>query len=206
MVDDDIGPKGFHHADGGLGPVIDVFPWYRFLKGHSVASDGVAGIGDPDWEQNPSASAHNEYLGEYELGGNDLGWSIAGRYTVTAFCCGCHGNFHVQGSSGTWVRHPSDAQIPNSGEYASAFGAIGGVGGTYNPDIPVARSSDHSVWSSGNPSPTVDPAQGNDMVMCLSCHVAHGSPYPDMLRWNYDDMQVGSGGSGGCFACHTEKN
>jgi len=41
--------------------------------------------------------------------------------------------------------------------------------------------------------------------MCLSCHVAHGSPYADMLRWDYGTMVAGGGGSGGCFTCHTQK-
>jgi predicted CXXCH cytochrome family protein len=210
MLDDLMQPKGFHHADDS-DPVKDRFPWYRFLKGHQVygSDDGVSGIEDSDWEAAKGPVNHNEYLGEYQSGGNTKdSWDLSLSRTMTAFCSGCHGNFHVQESSGTWIRHPSDAEIPNSGEYASAFGASGGVGGEYDPDIPVARSSDHSVWSSGIPSPTVDPAQGNDMVMCLSCHRAHGSPYPDMLRWDYDaeNMEVGSGGTGGCFKCHTEKN
>ncbi|HIC92409.1 MAG TPA: hypothetical protein EYP21_10200 [Syntrophaceae bacterium] len=55
------------------------------------------------------------------------------------------------------------------------------------------------------PSQTVTP--GTDQVMCLSCHRAHGSPYADMLRWNYSHMIAGdTTKSGGCFTCHTQKN
>jgi hypothetical protein len=51
----------------------------------------------------------------------------------------------------------------------------------------------------------------NVYVMCLSCHRAHGSPYNDMLRWDYDGMVAGNGSGGGndgtgCFKCHSEKD
>jgi hypothetical protein len=43
--------------------------------------------------------------------------------------------------------------------------------------------------------------------MCLSCHGAHATDYPDILRWNYDTMNAGGGGLDvGCFTCHTQKN
>jgi len=48
---------------------------------------------------------------------------------------------------------------------------------------------------------------GTDLVMCLSCHKPHGSPYSDMLRWDYSEMIAGDDSkSGGCFTCHTQKN
>jgi predicted CXXCH cytochrome family protein len=198
MLDDDNQPKGFHHAnDGDPGNVINAFPWYRFLKGHNRANDGggVSGIEDSDWQVTLGPGDHNEYLGESQEGGNTSdSWSLLSHHTMTAFCSGCHGQFHIQQeeSSDAWIRHPSDKEIPNSGEY---------IGYTiYDPDVPVARQTLTTVSSS------VTPGTDGDLVMCLSCHRPHGSPYPDMLRWNYDDMEVGSGGSGGCFTCHTQKN
>jgi hypothetical protein len=45
------------------------------------------------------------------------------------------------------------------------------------------------------------------MVMCLSCHRPHGSPYKDILRRDYDLMIANdSSKSGGCFTCHSYKN
>jgi len=79
-----------------------------------------------------------------------------------------------------------------TGEY-SAYTA-------YSTEAPVARPTVYD-----NPSPTVTP--GTDVVMCLSCHGAHGTDYPDILRWDYSEMIAGdSSKSGGCFTCHTEKN
>ena len=71
---------------------------------------------------------------------------------------------------------------------------------SYNPVVPVARPSLTAVSS------TVTP--GTDMVMCLSCHVPHGSPNDDLLRWDYNGMVAGGGGDDGtgCFVCHTEKD
>jgi predicted CXXCH cytochrome family protein len=195
-----LAPTGYHHADD-TGPIIDTDAEgrFRFLDGHLGAEGrGVTGIEDPDWQATSSATDHNEYLGNEVDLQYSRGMQVLGN-TMTGFCCGCHGFFHQeQNSSGTWIRHPSDAVIPSTGEYASAFGASSGTG-TYDPQVPVARD-DLSGGVSG--IVTLD----DDMVMCLSCHRAHGSPYNDMLRWDYDGMVAGSSGSGGCFTCHTQKN
>jgi len=191
-----------HHADDTQEPVIDSVEegWYRFLSGHESGSGhGVSGIEDNNWQYTKDAFDHNEYLG------NSYNKTLFGNMarlgnTMTGFCSGCHGIFHQQEAGGTWIRHPSDAVIPISGEYAYAFGADGSGGtGTYNPDVPVARESLISVSS--------EVVIGSDMVMCLSCHVPHGSPNDDLLRWDYSDMQAGGGSNtNGCFACHTTKD
>ena len=201
-----------HHADDSSTVVGKASPstdgYYRFLSGH-LDSHGVCGIEDNDWQKSANEMDHNEYLGFSAPKTSEI--SINYSHTMTAFCCGCHGNFHIeQNAGGEWIRHPSDAVIPNTGEYAEAFGATNGLGGRYDPDVPVARGIDHGVWTSGTPGSTVNPANGYDMVMCLSCHRPHGSPYDDLLRWKY----IGSGGmiagggdsTTGCFACHTKKD
>ena len=189
-----------HHANDGTGTkYVDsaVKGWYRFLSGHMTASNGgVKGIEDRDWGYNDSSSNHNEYLG---VAVDKTGSTSLTNGSMTAFCCGCHGDFHTeQDSSGSWIRHPSDTVIPNSGEYSNAFGADGSGYGTYNPDIPVARPS----------LQTTDPNLvyiGTDMVMCLSCHRPHGSQYYKMLRWEYDSTSL-STALKGCNVCHTSKN
>src|SRR4030043_1156039 len=163
--------------------------WYRFVSGHMSGDGyGAEGYEDGDWQKTVSSTDHNEYLGEEASGG--YGFYLIG-YTVTAYCTGCHGDFHVnQGSRSPWLRHPSDAELPVSGEYASYT--------TYNPLVPVARPSLPS-----SPSPTVTP--GTDMVMCLSCHRAHASPYFKMMRWDYKSSTLSEALSG-CSVCHSSKN
>jgi predicted CXXCH cytochrome family protein len=73
----------------------------------------------------------------------------------------------------------------------------------YAPLVPVARPS-LAGWT----GPNSNVALGTDLVTCLSCHRPHGSPYPDMLRWDYENMQLGGGGDDGtgCFVRHTTKD
>ncbi|MBW2644913.1 MAG: hypothetical protein JRE23_01815 [Deltaproteobacteria bacterium] len=208
MVDDQYGPSGFHHADDSnivVGSELnDQDGYYRFLKGHQSADDrGVSGIEDNDWQYTRSSTDHNEYLGKQNALKSKGGLGNLDN-TMTGYCCGCHGDFHGQNEkddgSGNWIRHPSDAVIPSQVEYANAFGAAGTGEGTYNPLVPVARPSLSVVKG------TV--ALGTDLVMCLSCHRPHGSPYSDMLRWDYENMIAGGGGADGtgCFVCHTNKD
>ena len=197
-----------HHANDGsqLTKYVDTAAkgWYRFLSGHMTApNDGVKGIEHVGWGYNAGVgnTDHNEYLGYV---GNKQSTLSLTNNTTTAFCCGCHGNFHRQNYEivgvSPWLRHPSDFVIPNTAgsEYAS-------MSTSYNPNVPVARPSDFDGWADGQPYPFV--AAGTDMVMCLTCHVAHGSPYNDMLRWNPDHLVAGDGdSSAGCFYCHTKKD
>ena len=190
-----------HHAppqaDGT--PALAVNGWFRFLSGHNY-TNGVEGIEDDDWQYTKDASDHNEYLGKV---GTHTDAGFAGGFlniqenTMTAYCTGCHGNFHTQADgNANWIRHPSDAVIPNSGEYSAYT--------VYDPIAPVARPDLSTIGDTGKVRPATD------MVMCLSCHRAHGSPYNDMLRWDYEAGTIAGGGgtsdNTGCFVCHTEKD
>lgn len=162
--------------------------WYRFLSGHTETGEGhgVEGYEDGDWQYTVSSSDHNEYLGKQFPGFSGF---VLGN-TTTAFCTGCHGKFHTdQGTASPWLRHPSDAVLPASGEYSNYK--------IYNPLAPVARSSLQS-------SPDENVSSG-DMVMCLSCHRAHASPYFKMMRWDYKNSNL-STALEGCNVCHSSKN
>ncbi len=169
--------------------------WYRFLSGcddGGVSDRGDKAYEDGYWEATPDLGNHNEYLGSQ----SDVYYGFDIGYTTTAFCTGCHGDFHQnQGSTSPWKMHPSDAVIPNSGEYANAFGAGGTGTGTYDPLVPVARPS---LPSSPDPSVHIN----TDMVQCLSCHRPHGSPYFKLMRWDYRGSPTG----GSCSICHTTKD
>ena len=175
--------SGAHHEGGSING-LTVGRSFRFLN-------GVLGIEDSDWQQTASASDHNEYKGENNLD--------AGTGSMSALCAQCHGNFHGTGvvqSGSEWIRHPTDLSVIAQG---GAYANIGTVG--YRIQTPVARTDVTSVQS------TV--TAGQDIVMCLSCHRAHASPYDDILRFNYNAMQAGAGGASsgtGCFYCHSDKD
>ncbi|MEW6500975.1 MAG: cytochrome c3 family protein [Thermodesulfobacteriota bacterium] len=200
--------KGAHHnnVDGQCNLATTVANSYRFLR-------GVKGYeNQTDKWQNVSATSHNEYYGAtspLQLGcsttschGSDS--VMPPSNTISGFCGTCHGNFHTLKTStstgiGTvasspFIRHPNDVVLKNAGEYQHYT--------TYNVTAPIGRTVVPSAASG-----TVTP--GADVVTCLSCHMAHASPYPDMLRWDYTEMVAGTTGAGagkGCFVCHTLKD
>jgi hypothetical protein len=197
---------------------------YRFIP-------GLKGYGNEAarW-QNVDANSHNEYFGNSasitgscSVCHDDTGMPAGGSHLTTTgimkvpnqsmsgFCSTCHGNFHTSGNntdlveggygggqngvSGAFLRHPSDYVLPTSGEYSAYT--------TYSLTAPVARPA---ITAGMTASATVTP--GTDMVMCMSCHMAHGSQYDAMLRFDYTEQQAGNAGLGldvGCLACHTSK-
>ena len=196
-----------HHA-GDSAVVVDASVGsYRFLgdlmNRFLVGTDsgrGVQGIEAADWEQAPSSTNHNTYAGTASGYVADFGVFLD-TSSIGQFCSGCHGNFHHQMNtesdfSGAWIRHPSDVVLPSDVDKEYQAYTV------YNPLAPVAKP----VLSAGiKDSPDVVP--GTDVVTCLSCHRAHGSPYPDMLRWDYQNCKTQIANSDcGCFVCHTQKD
>ncbi len=191
-------PGGIVKEENGCYRFLGRPAWVFDIPPHS-SRPCVQGIEDSDWEITVSPNDHNEYrdtdkpFAPYAPGHTN-------PQGISDFCAGCHRDYHSwdslnpdrnRDSNGNWLRHPAgDTEIPNRGEYSSYT--------VYNPQAPVSRPNLSTVSS------TVTP--GTDRVMCLSCHRAHGSPYPDMLRWDYNEMIAGDNSkTGGCFTCHTQK-
>jgi hypothetical protein len=189
--------KGAHHADDRalkFGSINEnnqgnsTGTSYRFLN-------GVKGGEDSDWQATSSITDHNEYKGASSMGTSSA-TSPAGN-TVSGLCAECHGYFHGTaisevGSQSPWVRHPTDVSLPSSGEYVLYT--------TYNLTVPVARTA-----IPNSPGDTVTPTGSiDDIIMCLSCHSAHASPYYKIMRWDYKGWP--GSGTNGCNVCHTSKN
>lgn len=191
-----------HHADNSAEAVIgSENGWYRFLGSVMQRDDqigpppeGVVGIEASDWEQAPLADRHNTYQGK---SGPYISYLESG--SISQKCVGCHGRFHNETiANSTWIRHPTDVAIPDFGEFTGLS--------VYNPLVPVARpeiSSTDAGFSAIN--------RGSDLVSCISCHRAHGSPYQAMLRWGYRDWpgvdsHTQQPAINGCAVCHTSKD
>jgi predicted CXXCH cytochrome family protein len=176
---------------------------YRFLA-------DIKGLEDENWNWNETAVLHNEYYGENNIADRTAGANYGSKDTISFLCAECHGVFHgtidADAASGSpWVRHPTDIVLPNSGEFDDYNSDNNDdTAGLYSLEVPVARgtvpTSSSSTVTPGNTGGT------GAIVMCLSCHRAHGSEYDDLLRFDYTTMIVNSGNSGGCFTCHTDKN
>jgi hypothetical protein len=195
-VTSDDGIRGSHHSNSGgthtqASSPPNVGGSYRFLSGINGQEQSYYEFGaTPDW--------HNVYSGETTNTG-----TFGNKRSISYSCAECHGIFHaIIGSAEPWLRHPTDIELPSTaGKEYSEYNPDNG--NLYSVDAPVANT-DMSTASSS----TVTPGTANAIVMCLSCHRAHGSNQPDILRWNYVTMQAGTTNTTdtGCFICHTCKN
>jgi len=203
-TDDYAATRGAHHSDDSMlkpGTVnegtqgITVGTSYRFLA-------GIHGIEDPDWEWTATdgSTDHNEYKG---VNGNA---DYTTKTTISYLCAECHGAFHSSiGTASPWLRHPTDIRLPSdtAKEYYK-YNSGTGSGNLYSVVAPVGRDT---LPSSGDPDSTVTPGSDGSVVLCISCHRAHGTEYADLLRWDYSTMTAGQATTPneGCFICHTTK-
>jgi len=206
VVGNDAGIVGSHHGNTGgtasqANGATTVGASYRFCA-------GINGLEHSNWEWNATTSAHNEYFGTTY---NDTGGAPGGNdlRTISYFCALCHGDFHASGDIGgsttPWQRHPTDIVLFSGSRGTDEYSNYN-QGGGYNLQAPVARGA---VPASSDSTVVVD--SGNTatgaIVMCLSCHRAHGSDQPDILRWDYSTIIAGGGSlNSGCFVCHTTKD
>ena len=197
--------RGAHHGDDSCLKAGSV---NENNQGGTVATSyrwcgGIHGIEDSDWEWTASdgSTDHNQYKG---VNGNS---GYSNKTTISYLCAECHGVFHsdIGGTSSPWTRHPTDFDMGSaSGTEYQYYNGGTGANNNYSVIAPVGSSSIGS-----NPLSTVNAgtADGTAIVLCVSCHRAHGTEWPDLLRWNYDDMIAGQSSTPneGCFICHTTK-
>lgn len=171
---------------------------YRFLY-------SVQGWEDLQYEYRPASNRHNKYYGIDRTSETENN-----NGTISSLCAKCHGNFHqgagkiasgTFGSSGVWLRHPTDfdmGRASSTDEY-TAYNGGSGSNNLYSVISPVATASKTELINS-----TIYTAADDAIVMCLSCHRAHGTPYQAILRWDYKAWP--GGGYNGCAVCHTTKD
>lgn len=173
--------KAHHKDDSGGVTGGSVGLSYRFLN-------GIRGKEDPDWEQDNTNISHNEYKGD----------TSTATDTISHLCAECHGKFHTWtggafevGTASPWFRHPTDIVLKGTGEYAAYT--------EYSMLTPLARPDPDNIAN------TTQVIPGSDIIMCLSCHRAHASPYFKSMRWDYKSLTL-SNALSGCGVCHTSKN
>ncbi len=207
------------HGDQNFSEQISAVKGSHHYKDHTIWQDGTSlatsyrmlnttqGMGDPDYEYRPTDQKHNKYYGIDRTSETETADG-----SISAQCARCHEYFHngpatlVPGTTlgnGVWLRHPTDFDMTNaisSTEYQLYNNAATHGNNIYSVISPVATAD---VTTDLNTR--VFTNLGNDaLVMCLSCHRAHGSPYAGSLRWNYKAWPAA--GYNGCAVCHTSKN
>ncbi len=116
-------------------------------------------------------------------------YGSAGVNTVGQWCASCHPGMH---SSGNYV-HPIDTNLDGLATNYNSYTSSGIMTGTsttaYLSLVPVAENTgDYTVLkvSANNNGSDLNGPGTSDKVMCFSCHRAHATGFPDMLRWNYE--------------------
>jgi predicted CXXCH cytochrome family protein len=160
-------PTNFHHADdecdervaGDCVPGTEIYVvgetlndddgYYRFLTGHFAGeARGVCGIEDDDWEATVSSTDHNEYLGNEQDLNLLTSFSLHGN-TTTAFCAGCHGNFHLASVYPTGK--PDDVIIDNgSASYVGTWDLASDTTDFYGTDYQyhaAGSGSNTATWT-----------------------------------------------------------
>ena len=205
-----LGIKGAHHTDDSVLKFGSINTdaqggstglSYRFLK-------SVKGGEDTDWQATSSATDHNEYFGATSMGASSA--TSPANSTISGLCAECHGNYHGDGGSGDpgtgtaspWLRHPTDYVLPGAGTEYQLYNSGTGSDNPYSLTVPVARGAAIPNTVGGIVKTGTSGADGG-IVMCLSCHRAHASPYFKIMRWDYKSWPAS--GTNGCAVCHTSK-
>ena len=170
---------------------------YRFL-------DGIQGFGHTTYEYLPSQTSHNKYYGKDRSAETDTATG-----TISSLCSQCHADFHNGSGNvasgtfggGVWFRHPTDFDMGRASA-GNEFNSYNGGSGTSNPYSVISPVATANTGASVNQ--TVYTVSDDAIVMCLSCHRPHGTPYSSLLRWNYKGWP--SDGYNGCAKCHTLKD
>lgn len=165
---------------------------YRLLAGSGYSSSTTNGASFPGVPAAKAPSTYNQSEATNQVRVTYGVASANGHATWGNWCGTCHGDMH---SSGNYV-HPVDQNLGSTiaGLYNSYVksGDMTGVQATaYTSLVPFGvGSSDYTVLAgsasnTGSAASLVGPGS-TDQVMCLSCHRAHATAFPEMLRWQME--------------------
>ncbi|MHB1024580.1 MAG: cytochrome C [Desulfobacteria bacterium] len=158
---------------------------YRLLRGLGDASQGVtfAGVG--------IAIAPSTYNQKEDANQVRVAYGAAGTNTWGNWCGTCHADMH---SSGNYV-HPVDESLGsdianNYNAYVKSGDLTGLSTASFSSLVPfMENTGDIATLQSHakNDGTYLNGPGSSDKVACLSCHRAHASGFPEMLRWNMEN-------------------
>jgi predicted CXXCH cytochrome family protein len=161
---------------------------YRLLAGDGYSKGGVTFTGVPAAKV-PSSYNQSEASTQVRVA-----YGVAttnGHVKWGTWCSTCHPNNH---SDGNYV-HPvdtgmsSDKVISNYTKYVKSGDMNGTQATAFTSLVPFATNSGNytDLATLATVSPTSAGPNSGDQVTCLSCHRAHASGFPFMLRWSMEN-------------------
>jgi len=115
-----------------------------------------------------------------------------GKTNWGEWCGTCHGQMHSL-NTGTYT-HPTETNLGSTiaalyGTYVSSGVMTGSAASSYLSLVPFIENTDNIATLKGHAS-NLNASLGGpgttDKVSCLSCHRAHASGFPEMLRWQME--------------------
>ncbi len=160
---------------------------YRLLAGAGDTKNGITFNGVPA-AKTPVAYNRTEAVTQTRTAYGVA--TTGGHETWGQWCATCHPGMH---STGNYV-HPVDTPLSSGviglyGTYVKSGDMTGTAASSFSSLVPFAtNSSDYAALATlakNNDTQLGGPASG-DQVMCLSCHRAHATGFPEMLRWQME--------------------
>jgi hypothetical protein len=165
----------------GAGLAVGV---YRLLRGLGDNSTGAtfSGVG--------IAVAPSSYNRTEALTQTRVAYGATGINTWGNWCASCHPNMH---SSGNYV-HPVDQSLGTTvanmyNAYVKSGDLTGSATSSFTSLVPFAENTGDIATLQGhavNNDSYLNGPSSSDKVVCLSCHRAHASGWPEALRWNME--------------------
>jgi hypothetical protein len=160
---------------------------YRLLAGAGYTQGGATFLGVPAAKV-PSTYNRTEATTQTRAAYGNA--TTGGHVAWGTWCATCHGDMH---SSGNYV-HPTDETLGSTiagiyGQYVKS-GDMGGSSATsYLSLVPfIENTADYATLASHakNDDSYLNGPATSDRVSCLSCHRAHATGFPEMLRFAYE--------------------
>ena len=159
---------------------------YRLLAGLGYAKAAFPGV--------PAAKTPATYNRTEAVTQTRTAYGVAttnGHATWGNWCGACHGDMH---STGNYV-HPVDQGLGSTivglyNTYVKSGDMSGTSANSFNSLAPFATNSgDYTVLAAlaKNTDTTLTGPGSSDQVNCMSCHRAHATGFPEMLRWNMEN-------------------
>ena len=183
---------------------------YRLLAGqtHTAATETITYSGVPvaiapsSYNQAENSQQVRVAYGDGTGGTKTESWS--------AWCATCHPNF---GPGNKGSMHPIDQNmnvaagnstiVTNYNTYIASGNMTGSQATSFTSLVPFASVGSDTTGDFNGLAALADnsgvittgPVNG-DEVMCLSCHRAHASAFPHMMRWNNEQEMITDGTAG----------
>ena len=155
---------------------------YRLLRGLNDAS--VQGVTFTGVAIAVAPSTYNQGEANTQV---RVAYGVSGTNTWGNWCASCHPQMHSAAGYVHPVDRALDAVANNYNAYVKSGDLTGLAATSFTSLVPFAENTgDIAVLKShaSNTNSYLNGPATTDQVMCLSCHRAHASGWPEALRWN----------------------